>query len=91
MTFLSEDEQTEVAAAAIKDLLFLVPPSKRMAALEIAAEAEETACAEREKCGEARVMPRFEMRYWHEIMTFKAKLIHAFTRDIKDAATLLQQ
>jgi hypothetical protein len=87
-----EDAETAVAAAAIEDLLYLVPAKKRAAARK-----------DREKHGEFRMMSFAEigfdtspgLRYWNEIMQFKARAICTFVRDItnnhsaEDASRLL--
>jgi hypothetical protein len=100
-----EDAETAVAAAAIEDLLFLIPAKKRAAALAIASKAEAAARKDREKRGEFRLMSFAELMagfdtspgllYWNEIMQFKARVICTFVRDItnnhraEDAARLL--
>jgi hypothetical protein len=98
---IEDREQAEVAAEVIADLLYLIEPEKRLAALAIATKAEE---AEQRKpgfeildMGEIAALSQKEMRYWHGRIRFKARVICAFVRNIrnnhspKDAARLLFQ
>jgi hypothetical protein len=95
------DEEIEVAALVIRDLLYRVAPEKRAAALARAAEREAQEAAK----------PQFEIRcaseidfanspgirYWHDIMKLKARVAYTFIRNItnnhapEDAAELLFQ
>jgi hypothetical protein len=98
-----EDAEIETAAAVIEDLLFLMPPEKRAAVLAKATQTEAKERIEQEKNGGLNFI-RFDndewmqspgIRYWHDIMRFKAQVIYTFTRNItnnhskEDAAKLL--
>jgi hypothetical protein len=86
------DDEAEIAAAVIEDLLFLIPPKKRAAVLAIAVKAEAAARRDRKKHGEFRIMSSAEMMagfdtspgllYWHDIMRFKARVICTFVSNI---------
>jgi hypothetical protein len=87
---VTEDAEVETAAAVIEDLLFMVAPDKRAAVLARATEVEKEESAERQKHGGLRWWSGAEMacmdcpgiRYWHDIMKFKADVVYTFTRNI---------
>jgi hypothetical protein len=90
---MSEDSETEIAAEVIRDLLYLVAPEKRQAALAIATKVEDADREKRRAHGGFKIM-RFDeasekaflqspgMRHWHDIMQFKARVICTFVRNI---------
>jgi hypothetical protein len=92
-TMTEEDAEIQVAAEVIADLLDLIEPEKRLAALAIAIKAEEAERKEREAHGGFRIFTFDEtstkeflqspgMRYWNHIMRFKARAICMFVRNI---------
>lgn len=102
---MTQDAETETAALVIEDLLDLLPPEKRAAALAKAV-AVENARGERRKTDplemeflddgfSERFMKSPSFRYWNRVMRLKARLIYVFTRNItnnhspEDAARLL--
>jgi hypothetical protein len=89
-------EETEVAAEVIADLLYLIEPQKRLAALAIATKAEEAESKEREANGGFHVISFDEesteaflqspgIRHWNAIMRFKARAICTFVRNIRNS------